>query len=280
MALQLQDAGVRDQFGWRLHPVSLCLRPGRLHVVLGPNGAGKSTLLSLMAGDLKPAAGSVILDGKALQEWSPQRLARRRAVYSQNEQMHFAFTALEAVQLGGLPWAIPEDTSRRLACRALEWVEADVVSHKSVLSLSGGQQARLRLARALVQLWAAPEGEPCYLLLDEPTAHLDFGFQQKIFALFRHLADTLYGVLVVVHDPNLALRYAHEVTLLCAGSLIAQGLPDSVLSPANVSKAYRVPVTRCTSEGDGVPLLQVETATCVRQSEATASSWIRPSGSA
>lgn len=279
MPLQLHDAGVRDQFGWRLHPISLSLQPGRLHVVLGPNGAGKSTLLSLLAGDLKPAAGIAVLDSKPLQDWSPQRLARRRAVYSQNEQMHFAFTALEAVQLGGLPWAIPEDTSRRLAYRALEWVEADTLSHKSVLSLSGGQQARLRLARALVQLWAAPDGEPCYLLLDEPTAHLDFGFQQKVFALFRHLADMLYGVLVVVHDPNLALRYAHEVTLLCAGSMIAQGVPDSALSAANVSNAYRVPVICCAPEGGGVPILQVESDACVRLSEATPSSWIPPSGS-
>lgn len=273
MSLQLQNAAVRDRTGWRLRPLSLCLKPGRLHAVLGPNGAGKSTLLSLLAGDLIPAEGTACLDGKSLHEWSPRRLAQRRAVYSQNEQMHFAFTALEAVQLGGLPWAIPEDTSHQLACRALQWVEADMLSKKSVLSLSGGQQSRLRLARALVQLWAAPDGKPRYLLLDEPTAHLDFGFQHKVFALFRSLAETLYGVLVVVHDPNLALRYAHEVTLLSAGSLIGQGPPKLVLSAATVSTAYQVPVIRCDSE-DGRPMLQVDTGDRPRPAETGSFAWM------
>lgn len=257
MTLQLRNASARDRLSWRLRPLSVSLKPGCLHAVLGPNGAGKSSLLSLLAGDLLPAGGSVDLDGIKLQNWRPQQLARRRAVYSQNEQMRFAFTALEAVQLGGLPWAIPEDVSHDLACHALERLEAETFSHKSVLSLSGGQQARVRLARALVQLWAEPDSKPRYLLLDEPTAHLDFGFQHKVFALFRHLAETRYGVLVVVHDPNLALRYAHEVTLLSDGLLIAQGPPDRALSTENVSAAYHVPISRCTSE-DGQHILQVK----------------------
>lgn len=259
MALELRNASARDGATWRLHPVSLSLEPGCLHAVLGPNGAGKSSLLSLLAGDLLPDEGSVELDGKPLHEWIPQRLARRRAVYSQNEQMHFAFTALEAVQLGGLPWAIPEETSRQLARHALEWVDAEAFSNRSVLNLSGGQQARIRLARALLQLWTAPNGESRYLLLDEPTAHLDFGFQHKIFALLRHLAESSYGILVIVHDPNLALRYAHKVTLLSDGRLVSQGSPDQVLSAKNVSTAYHIPVERCSS-GDGLQMLQVKMA--------------------
>lgn len=250
MSLQLKAAGVRGRIGWRLQPMDLTLEAGSVHAVLGANGAGKSTLLHLLAGDLVPTTGSVTLDRQPLTQWRPESLARRRAVYGQNEQLHFGYTVLESVQLGSLPWVVSDEINRVLAQRALEWVDAATLSQRSVLTLSGGQQARVRFARVLVQLWSAPECPPCYLLLDEPTAHLDFTFQHRALAIIRRLARAGTGVLLTLHDPNLALRYADQVTLLACGKVIGQGGVSSVLSAASLTSAYGMRIMRDDTRQD------------------------------
>ena len=244
MSLQLKTAGVRGRLGWRLHPMDLTIEAGSVHAVLGANGAGKSTLLHLLAGDLVPTTGTVTLDSRSLTQWPPESLARRRAVYGQSEQLHFGYTVMESVQLGSLPWVVSDGINRGLAQRALEWVDAAAIAQRSVLTLSGGQQARVRLARALVQLWSASPSPPCYLLLDEPTAHLDFSFQHRALEIIRRLAGSGTGILLTLHDPNLALRYADQVTLLASGKTLGQGNVTSVLSATRLSSAYGVRIVR------------------------------------
>lgn len=226
-----------------LRNVSLQLTPGHLHAVIGPNGAGKSTLLKLLAGDLSPASGHVTLNGRDLQDWSMRERALQRAVLPQSESLRFAFTVQQVVELGRL--SCQRHTAAQeinIALAALR--EADVVhlAQRVYPSLSGGERARVQLARVLAQIWepAPPDGR--YLLLDEPTASQDLAHQHACLRLAQRFSTQGVGIFAILHDPNLALRYADEVTLLCCGEVLAQGTPADVLTPANLKLAYGIDV--------------------------------------
>lgn len=248
MNLQADHLGVRADRGWRLRDVSLTLMPGRLCAVLGGNGAGKSTLLHALAGDLRPDAGSATLDGQPLHRWSARDLARRRAVLTQHDGIGFDLTVAEVVALGRLPWA-----ARRSAADAplihdvLAGVQAAALAARPYPALSGGERARVRLARTLAQVW---QRRDVYLLLDEPMAHLDFAVQHRCMAQLRACAVAGQGVLLVLHDPNLAAAYADDVLLLRDGQVIAAGPVEATLDADRLSALYGTPV-RLLQDADG-----------------------------
>jgi len=226
-----------------LSDVSLSVEPGCFHAILGPNGAGKSTLLRLLARELQPAQGRITLDGRALAEWEPASLARQRAVLPQSESLRFGFKVAQVVALGRLPCL------RHAAAREAEIIEealrlTDALHLKDRIypTLSGGERQRVQLARVLVQIWDAPEAGARYLLLDEPTSSLDLRHQHDALRVAKDFAARGAGVAAVLHDPNLALQYADEVSLLCGGALIAQGAPAEVLSADNLRHVYGVEV--------------------------------------
>ena len=224
-----------------LQGVSLSVTPGKLHAVLGPNGAGKSTLLRLLSRELAPAQGRVTLNGKPLDEWTPQELARQRAVLPQSESLRFGFTVEQVVALGRLPCAqhAPERESE-IVRAALALTNTTHLASRLYPTLSGGERQRAQLARVLVQIWEPVDDAPRYLLLDEPTASLDLKHQHDCLRLARDFAARGAGVLVVLHDPNLALSYADEVTLLCCGETIAGGAPAEVLTRERLRQVYGV----------------------------------------
>ncbi|MDE2148889.1 MAG: ATP-binding cassette domain-containing protein [Gammaproteobacteria bacterium] len=226
--------------GWLLREVELRLQAGQLHALIGPNGAGKTSLLRLLAGDLA-SDPPVLLDGRPLQRWAPIALARRRAVFSQHDVLRFDFTAAEVVGLGRLPWRTPADADATAA--ALAAVGAEPLATRPYTELSGGERARVRLARALAQIWPVQALPPRFLLLDEPLAHLDFAFRQRCLQLLRNLSAAGAGVLLVLHEPELAAAWADRVTLLGCGEVVAQG-PAAVLTPSVLSRAYGVPIAR------------------------------------
>ncbi len=231
-----------------LDEVCLRVEPGRVHVLLGPNGAGKSTLLRLLAGELKPATGSVMLDDRPLARWPALALARRRAVMMQREHLPFPFTATQVVALGRMPWQRRDDDAdeRAIVAQALASAGATRFAERAYPSLSGGERARVQFARALAQI-ATSEGVARYLFLDEPTANLDFAFQHECLALVRTLVRDNIGALVILQDPNLALRYADEVSLIERGRILAFGAPQDVLTPARLSALYGMPMERLTA---------------------------------
>lgn len=244
-----------------LDDVSLQLAPGTLHVLLGPNGAGKSTLLGLLAGDRTPDAGRVMLDDRALPDWPPAQLARRRAVMMQRDELRFPFSVDEVVALGRLPWQRRERSPAEQAVvrAALDEAGAGPLSGRRYLALSGGERARVQLARALAQIHAdADDLAARYLLLDEPTASLDFAFQHQVLTRLRQLADRGVGVLAILQDPNLALRHADQVSLLAQGRLIASGRPETVLEPARLSELYGLPIVAAARPDGGWALLVEE----------------------
>lgn len=224
--------------------VSLQARPGEVHVILGPNGAGKSTLLRILSGDLRADAGQASLDGRPLASWPLRELARRRAVLPQQDSLRFSFTATEVVALGRMPFADSGLVNEQgIIEEALAATGVQHLAQRRYPTLSGGERARVQLARVLAQLWPQPQTtEARYLLLDEPTASLDLAHQYACLRQMRRFATDGGGVVAVLHDPNQALAVADRVSLLLGGRLMASGTPADVLTPDRLSALYEVPL--------------------------------------
>jgi iron complex transport system ATP-binding protein len=224
---------------------------GEVLALVGPNGAGKSTLLGLLAADLAPAGGGITIDGRALRGLRPRALARLRAVMPQQTRLEFAFTAAEVVALGAYAGqrqgARGAHGDRQLALTALRRVDAEALADRSFPSLSGGEQARVTLARVLAQ--DAP-----VVLLDEPTAHLDLRHQGLVLKLARDVAAMGRAVVVVLHDVNLAARWADRLMILAGGRVAACGPPEVTLTASTLTEVYAHPIDVVPHPLTGTPL--------------------------
>jgi iron complex transport system ATP-binding protein len=231
--------------------VDLHLVPGEVLGVVGPNGAGKSTLLRLLSGELTPTTGDVHLDGRPLQAIKARELALRRAAYSQDSVLQFAFTALEVVLMG----RFAHDTSpaEDLAAAQRAMADTDIVhlGARTYPTLSGGERARVGLARVLAQ-------DTTVVLLDEPTAALDLGHQESVMQVLRSLADRGVAVATILHDLNLAARYADRVALMSHGRVVEAGTTRGVLRSELLSTVYAHPVVVVPHPHDDCPLILPE----------------------
>ncbi len=236
-----------------LEDVSLSVQPGEILALIGPNGAGKSTLLRAVSGVIPIRFGEIRVAGKDLAHLSTTQRARYLAVVPQARNLPSAFTVYQTVLLGRTPhlsWlgqAGPLDHARvRLA---LDQTQCLALAERRVGELSGGEQQRVLLARALAQDTPA-------LLLDEPTTHLDLQHQTNLLNLIRQLASQeKLAILLVLHDLNLAGLYADRVALLVQGHLQATGSPKEVLTEDNLAAVYQVPVHVVPHPDYGTPLV-------------------------
>ncbi len=224
-----------------LRDISLELIPGEVLAIVGPNGAGKSTLLQVMSGDLLPQAGIVKLEGRALKDWAPLALARRRSVMPQAARLGFPLPARDVVALGRLPFERLYDRSANQAAVAAAIGAADIahLAARSYATLSGGEQQRVQLARAMAQL-DLESGIAPLLLLDEPTASLDLAHAHGVLRLARRLAGQGVAVAAVLHDLGLAHAYADRVAVLQQGRLLALDQPARALTPEILAQAFAV----------------------------------------
>ncbi|WP_435948020.1 heme ABC transporter ATP-binding protein [Dryocola sp. BD586] len=239
MADVLQARRVSLRAGERvlLNDVSLSLSPGEVVALIGPNGAGKSTLLRVLTGYQLPDGGGVSLAERPLDEWTNEALSRQRAVMRQRSGMAFSWAVEDVIAMGRAPW--PANDTRRVVSEVMALTGSDSLAGRDFCQLSGGEQQRVQLARALAQLWQ--RGQPHgWLFLDEPTSALDLYHQQHILRLLRRLAlmGTL-SVCVVVHDLNLAALWADRIILLHEGKVVAQGSPQEVLSEKTLTRWYQ-----------------------------------------
>lgn len=219
--------------------VDLAVERGSFYAILGPNGCGKTTLLRLLLGALAPDRGDVLYDGRPLRQWSRRELACRVGVVPQGEALVFPLSVRELVGMGRYPhlgnWRGEGPTDRAAVARAMETCDIASLADRPVSTLSGGEQQRVRLARALAQ-------EPDTLVLDEPTASLDISHEMGIFQLLRGLADDGVTVVMVTHNLNIAARYADRLTLLDRGRTAAEGTAQTVFTRQNLERVYRWPL--------------------------------------
>lgn len=251
--IQVQNLSVELGNQPILREVTFSVQRGEILGILGPNGAGKTTLIRALSGILPPAAGQVQVLGRAVHRLTESQRARLIAVVPQARHLPPAFTGREVVQLGRTPYLnwLGNLSAHDHACvqRALERASALELADRLVGELSGGEQQRLLLARALAQ-------ETPVLLLDEPTTHLDLQHQSSLLNLVRSLADERQlAVLMALHDLNLAGLYADRVALLVDGHLQACGAPHQVLTEQTLAAVYHIPVHVMTHPEYGSPLV-------------------------
>lgn len=243
--LEAREITVRRGGRALLDGVTLRIAPGEVVALAGPNGAGKSTLRRVLAGEWRPAEGSVWLNGRVLADWPAAAQARLRAVLPQDATLNFPFTAAEVALLGRMPHTGRRESAHdyRIAQEALELAGAGELSERLYPTLSGGERQRVQLARVLAQIWDVPTDNACYLLLDEPTSNLDLARQHNTLRVARQLAAKGVGVLAILHDLNLAAQYADRLALLHNGRLVADGPPPEVLTPAHIQQTFDLPVS-------------------------------------
>jgi iron complex transport system ATP-binding protein len=225
-----------------LRLVSFEVADGGFAGILGPNGSGKTTLLRLLAGTERPAAGRVTLDGRDLGTFSRTALARRMAVVPQETRLAFDYAVLEVVTMGRYPhlgaFEIegPEDLA--IARDALAETGTAHLAHRAFTTLSGGEKQRVVIAAALAQIGRSQGG---ILILDEPTAALDLGYQLEIARLLRELQARLrLTIIVSTHDLNFAASLCRSLLLLRDGRVLAAGPTEDVLTPDSIDALYGV----------------------------------------
>lgn len=250
---RLECADLSVSIGSRaiLAKVGLAFEAGRVTAVVGPNGAGKSTLLTCLAGLREPTSGQVTLDGEDLSSIQPRARARRLAFLPQTPEIAWAVEARTLVELGRIPFIGargPSAEDRAAVDRAMRAAHVEALEHRIVETLSGGERARVLIARALA-------GAPDWLLADEPLTGLDPAHQLDAAALFRRLADEGAGVIATLHDLSMALRMADRVVVLAEGGVLADEPPERVLTPEVLRRAYGVEATM--TQGRGGPLIDV-----------------------
>ncbi len=217
--------------------------------IVGPNGSGKSTLLRAVSRVLRPAIGSVTVDGQDPYMMEPVELAKKLAVVPQDSLVSFDFTALEVVMMGRNPHIEPFKMEGphdlQIAKQAMEVSNCLSLSERKMSEMSGGERRRVIIARALAQ-------EPKILLLDEPTLNLDVSHQIELMATVRTLCkEKGLIVLSAFHDFNLASRYSDYILMLNQGKLFSVGTPEEVFTEENIDKVFNVkteitnhPITR------------------------------------
>ncbi|NLY65354.1 MAG: heme ABC transporter ATP-binding protein [Alcaligenaceae bacterium] len=232
-----------------INDVSIAVESGQVLALLGANGAGKSTLLSVLSGEIKQGLSShdkirVSINGRDLASLSELECAQIRGVLPQNASLTFDMKVLEIIEMGMYPF--PDLSMAEVGAlleKAMQWADVVKLRDRNYRMLSGGEQQRVQFARVLVQLLAQREQNPAarYMLLDEPTSSLDPKYQQHLLSTLGKLArQENIGILIILHDLNLAARYCDRIALLANGKLIACDVPEAVLTRDNLYAVYGI----------------------------------------
>ena len=239
--------------------ISASFAPGGLHLLVGPNGAGKSTLVKVLARLLRPQTGTVEYEGADVSDVSEAELAKRRAVLSQAIEIAFPLTVREVVMMGRYPHfsGRPGPTDERIIDEVMQHFDVTEFAHRYYQTLSGGERQRVNFARVLAQLWDDGSVASCrYLFLDEPLTFLDIRHQIDFMKRIRSFTAAADVVTVgVVHDLNLAARFADQILMLSGGRVVANGTPAEVLTTERIEQVFGVEPTMVQTETSGLHLI-------------------------
>lgn len=224
-----------------IYGVDLDVKRGELVSLLGPNGSGKTTILKCLNGVLNKKQGKVLIDNQSLAELKQKKIARLISVVPQEHNLIFSYGLLEFVAMGVTPYLsfgrMPTKGDYSKALEILKELGLESLADRRFNQLSGGEKQLVLIARALMQ-------ETDYMLMDEPTSHLDFKNRHRLMQELRKItAVKEKGVLTALHDPNLALKFCDRVVLLKNGTVLEQGPVKQVINNYNLEKVYEVEVT-------------------------------------
>lgn len=222
-----------------LKDISFNVHQGEMIAILGANGAGKSTLMKLLSGEKKASSGSISINGKTLDSYTKKQLASKRAMLHQHNTISMAFTVEEVVMMGryGQYGSKPLPKDVIALEETMEICGIKELAERSMLSLSGGEQQRVHLARVLAQLWDINNG---LLLMDEPISSMDIQYQHQTLAIAAALAERGFAVITVLHDINLAAQYASRILMLKGGRKWWDGNPTEVLTTSHIYNIFGI----------------------------------------
>lgn len=239
--------------------ISASFTAGALHLLVGPNGAGKSTLVKVLARLLRPQTGTVEYDGSDVSHTNEAELAKQRAVLSQAIEIAFPLTVREVVMMGRYPHFAgrPGPTDERIVDEVMQHFDVVEFKDRYYQTLSGGERQRVNFARVLAQLWSDDSAGSCrYLFLDEPLTFLDIRHQIDFMKRIRSFTNAADVVTVgVVHDLNLAARFADQILMLNGGRVVANGTPAEVLTTERIEQVFGVAPTMVHTEHSGFHLI-------------------------
>lgn len=222
-----------------LHGMTFSYESPEVMCLLGSNGVGKSTLLKCIMGELKPTAGTILMDGKPTGSYSPREMAHRVAYIAQMHTPSFSYKVIDVVTMGRTSHigylANPSDSDVEFAYQQLEYLGIERLAERPYTDISGGERQLVMIASALAQ-------EPEALLLDEPTAHLDFGNQFKFVQLVERLHDRGMGVLMTTHFPDHALLLDCTTAILSGGGVVAEGPASEVVTEEALRSIYDIEI--------------------------------------
>lgn len=226
--------------------VSVSFATGKLHIIIGPNGAGKSTLIKILSRSLRPQTGQVIYDGTDVHDANEAALAKRRAVLSQAVEVAFPLSVREVVMMGRYPHfgGRPGPVDDEIVSEMMEYFDVTDFADRDYLTLSGGERQRVNFARVLAQLWRSEhetDSGSRYLFLDEPLTFLDIRHQIDFLKKIKEFGSAPDVVIVgVVHDLNLAARFADQIVLINDGKLFSSGAAAEVLTAESIENVFGV----------------------------------------
>ena len=240
MAIRAEEVSLHRSGFDLLRNLSMQFDLGKVNVILGPNGAGKSSLLGVLTGETIPSSGRVCMHGLDLHQWSLPQRAQLLAVLPQHPQLNFPFTADEVVGIGRIPHRTGKHRDAEIIAEALAMLDAQYLQKRFYTQMSGGEKQHVQLARVLAQIWEPSELGGRFLVLDEPTAAFDLAHQQLTLTIVRQWASTGVGIIMVLHDLNLAAQCADNVVVLDGGLVVAQGCPEDVLTTQLIDSVFKV----------------------------------------
>ncbi len=253
----LRVEGISIERGDRrlISDVDLSLKAGELLAVLGPNGAGKSTLIRAITGEYPLASGQVLLNGKPGEQWDTLHRARQLSVLPQSSSLSFAFSVREVVLMGRTPCDSSREYNEEVCNQALVLTDVLHLQNRSYTQLSGGERQRVHLARVLAQIWDQPKHGHRVLLLGEPTSALDPKHQHQTLTVARNFAKQGAGVLVIIHDLNLASQYADRIVMLKDGRKCVDGAPEQVLTADIMQQVFDIKTSVIKHPVHGYPMV-------------------------
>ena len=240
-----------------LNNISIQFLPGTCNLIIGPNGSGKSTLIKLLSGELDNYDGRVMYNGADIKTYSKLRLAASRAVLSQQTELSFPMTVEEVVMLGRNPHFEfnPSKKDLEIVKEVINLLDLNSFILRNYQTLSGGEKQRVHYARVLAQIWESPNGEQRYLFLDEPLNNLDIYYQEHFLKMAVSLLNETTTLIGVVHDINIALRYANQLSFLKEGAIIKNGAPAKIVDAILIKEVFNVNTQVIVHPSSGIPIV-------------------------